>query len=272
VLGNRTFLVEHPVPGNQATTTTRYTYSSAKAHQLKSMTRTLDEGASSGVGTFVYDGAGNLTERWVSGTGAKRYYTWDGDGELAAADLGAGDPVPDAGGEATFVYDASGTRLTRTDATGTTVYLPGGQELTVTKGTGVVTATRYYTFTGATVAVRTGKGMGAVTSIVADAHGTALVSIPNTQRGGTLTRRYSDPFGATRTATTSTGGAVIPGDRGFLGATRDDPTGLTLLGARYYDQVTARFISVDPQLDPGTPAQFNAYVYSGNNPMTWSDP
>jgi hypothetical protein len=33
-----------------------------------------------------------------------------------------------------------------------------------------------------------------------------------------------------------------------------------------------RFLIVDPQLDPGTPAQFNAYVYSGNNPVTYSDP
>jgi hypothetical protein len=36
--------------------------------------------------------------------------------------------------------------------------------------------------------------------------------------------------------------------------------------------VIGRFLSVDPQLDPGTPAQFNAYVYSGNNPVTYSDP
>jgi len=29
---------------------------------------------------------------------------------------------------------------------------------------------------------------------------------------------------------------------------------------------------VDPQLNPANPAQFNAYDYSGNNPLTWSDP
>ena len=44
------------------------------------------------------------------------------------------------------------------------------------------------------------------------------------------------------------------------------------MGARYYDPVIGRFLSVDPQLDAGTPAQFNAYVYSGNNPVTYSDP
>ena len=45
-----------------------------------------------------------------------------------------------------------------------------------------------------------------------------------------------------------------------------------MLGARYYDEATGTFVSVDPQLDPQQPAQFHAYVYSGNNPMTWSDP
>ena len=32
------------------------------------------------------------------------------------------------------------------------------------------------------------------------------------------------------------------------------------------------FLSVDPILDPGVPAQFNAYSYSANNPTTYSDP
>ena len=53
---------------------------------------------------------------------------------------------------------------------------------------------------------------------------------------------------------------------------RDDGTGLTLLGARYYDEAVGQFISVDPLLDPGVPAHFNAYVYSYNNPTTFSDP
>ncbi|WP_353848745.1 RHS repeat-associated core domain-containing protein [Cellulomonas sp.] len=63
---------------------------------------------------------------------------------------------------------------------------------------------------------------------------------------------------------------MVPGDRQFLGKTRDDQTGLTLLDARYYDEVVGRSASVDPQLDAGSPAQFNAYVYASNNPLTWS--
>lgn len=58
----------------------------------------------------------------------------------------------------------------------------------------------------------------------------------------------------------------------FLGAVRDASTGLTLLGARYYDEVLGQFVSVDPLLDTGVPAQFNAYSYAFNNPVTLSDP
>ncbi|WP_160422917.1 polymorphic toxin-type HINT domain-containing protein [Agromyces seonyuensis] len=84
-----------------------------------------------------------------------------------------------------------------------------------------------------------------------------------------VARLYTDPFGGERGQV----GADLPGDRRFLGATFDDNiAGLTLIGARHYDARNGQFISTDPQLDPGTPAQFNAYVYSGHNPVTWSDP
>ncbi|GLI27912.1 hypothetical protein ARHIZOSPH14_21540 [Agromyces rhizosphaerae] len=84
-----------------------------------------------------------------------------------------------------------------------------------------------------------------------------------------MQRLYTDPFGAARGASDA---GTVPGDTQFLGKTRDTSTGLTLLGARYYDEALGRFISVDPLLDPGLPAQFNAYVYAANNPHTWADP
>lgn len=123
-------------------------------------------------------------------------------------------------------------------------------------------------FAGQVVAVRNGRGLGGVTSLVNDAHGTALAAVPNTQWTPASVRRlYTGPFGGARGASVDMGT-----DRQFLGKVRDASTGLTLLGARYYDEVVGRFVSVDPQLEPGVPAQFNAYVYAGNNPLTWSDP
>ena len=89
-----------------------------------------------------------------------------------------------------------------------TVYLPGGQELTATGG--VVKATRYYSFNGQVVAVRTGPGTAGVSTLVADHHGTAGLSIANTTRQ--VSRRYTDPYGAPR----GTAPAAWAGDHGFL--------------------------------------------------------
>jgi len=44
------------------------------------------------------------------------------------------------------------------------------------------------------------------------------------------------------------------------------------LGARDYDPVLGRFLSVDPVLNPASPQQVNGYSYADNNPVTASDP
>lgn len=56
-------------------------------------------------------------------------YTWNAEGELTAT------------GGTTFVYDADGNRIVRTDTSGTTVYV-GGQEVHISS-TWTVKATRY---------------------------------------------------------------------------------------------------------------------------------
>lgn len=47
---------------------------------------------------------------------------------------------------------------------------------------------------------------------------------------------------------------------------------LTSVGARNYDPVIGKFISMDPIVDPNKPQQNFGYAYSGNNPVTWKDP
>ena len=163
----------------------------------------------------------------------------------------------------TYVYSADGDRLVRRQGGSTTVYLPGGMELTATGGT--VTATRYYSFGGQVVAVRTGPGTAGVSTLVADHHGTAGLSIANTTRQ--VSRRYTDPYGAPRGAAP----AAWAGDHGFLDKPVDD-TGLVAVGARYYDPALGRFISVDPVMDLADPQQWHGYAYANNNPTTWSDP
>ncbi|MEV5635960.1 RHS repeat-associated core domain-containing protein [Agromyces sp. NPDC052230] len=250
VLGNRTKQTTTAASGTATTTTYAHGDGAAGPHAVTSATVS---GTST---TYGYDAAGNRTSVATGGTTTAS--TWDAEGELTGT------------GGASFVYDADGNRIVRTDTTGTTVYA-SGQEIHITSN-GTVKATRYYSFAGNTVAVRTDRGLGnGVTSLVADHHGTPVAAIPNGGHPATtaINRLYTDPFGGTRgTASAST----IPGDRQFLGKTRDGTTGLTQVGARYYDENIGGFISVDPILDLNDPQQWNAYAYAKNNPVTRSDP
>jgi RHS repeat-associated protein len=250
VLGNRKEQTTTAANGTAITTTYDHGAGTAGPHAVTTATM-------AGLPIkYGYDAAGNRTSVEVSGQTGR--YTWDAEGELTTA------------GDTSNVYDADGNRIVRTDSNGTTVYA-GGQEIHITTS-GTVKATRYYAFAGKTVAVRTDRGLGnGVTSLVSDHHGTPIAAIPN---GGhpsksAISRLYTDPFGATRG---QSGADTIPGDTQFLGKTRDGTTGLTQVGARYFDETVGGFISVDPILDLADPQQWNAYAYANSNPVTRSDP
>lgn len=51
-----------------------------------------------------------------------------------------------------------------------------------------------------------------------------------------------------------------------------EKTKLTNVGARTYDPLLGKFLSVDPVIDPNLPQQNTGYAYSGNNPSTYTDP
>ena len=250
VLGNRTKQTTTSSDGTATTTTTTHG-AGAGPHAITTAT------TAGTPTTYEYDAAGNRTSVKV-GTDSPTEYVWDAEGELTTV------------GDTSNVYDADGNRIVRTDANDTTVYA-GGQEIHVASD-GAVKATRYYSFAGQTVAIRTDRGLGnGVTSLVADHHGTPIAAIHN---GGhptktAINRLYTDPFGATRG---ESDGQTIPGDTQFLGKTRDETTGLTQIGARYYDEAIGSFISVDPILDLTDPQQWNGYTYANSNPTTLSDP
>lgn len=59
----------------------------------------------------------------------------------------------------------------------------------------------------------------------------------------------------------------------FAGKPQDSDTGLSYMGARYYDPVIGRFLGVDPQdVDPENLHSFNRYAYANNNPYRYVDP
>lgn len=63
-----------------------------------------------------------------------------------------------------------------------------------------------------------------------------------------------------------------PNDNSFLGKPRNPNSGLDVLGARDYDPATGSFLSLDPQLEEGSPQQMGGYAYAADNPATKSDP
>jgi RHS repeat-associated protein len=145
-----------------------------------------------------------------------------------------------------------------------------------------MTATRYYTFAGSTVAVRTNDGQLAL--MLGDEQGSTSVMMPVTvtASGGLESATLADAAAVTRTAYTPygelRGGDNVAVDRGWLGQVEDrvsddgaSGTGLTYLNARYYDPALGRFLSPDPLMNPGDPRTLDAYVYSSNNPVLYTD-
>ncbi|MEI2809261.1 MAG: RHS repeat-associated core domain-containing protein [Nocardioides sp.] len=111
-----------------------------------------------------------------------------------------------------------------------------------------------------------------MTLLAADHHGTGEAQL-DAYSASYVTRKFT-PFGGTRGGGTSSGtaSATWRGDHGFLDKPVDATSGLTQVGARYYDNGIGSFISVDPLLDTNDPHQANAYNYARNNPLTYSDP
>ncbi|MFP8885819.1 RHS repeat domain-containing protein [Streptomyces mangrovi] len=125
-------------------------------------------------------------------------------------------------------------------------------------------ATRYYSFAGQTIAVRTDDGK--LSLLASDHHGTGELAIDAAT--GTVAQRRFDPYGVERGQASGT----WPGEKGFVGGTIDAQTGLTSIGAREYDSSLGKFISVDPIIDYTSPQQINGYAYANNTPVTLSDP
>ncbi|MFE9466349.1 RHS repeat domain-containing protein [Streptomyces virginiae] len=247
-VGNRKTEIKHKTAsGPTADTVRTYAPPTAGKHDLPKVTQT---GTGPHDETFTYDATGNTKTR-KSGTGETQYLDWDAEGRLKSLVQGL---TTDS-----FIYDATGNRLLRKEKDSTTLYLPSGNELKLDK-TGTVTGTRYY----GGVAVRTG---GKLTFTFADHHntGTTQVTADATQ---TVTRRKTGLFGETR----GTQPTTWTGEKTFVGGTKDNDSGLTHIGAREYDPLIGRFISVDPIMDLKDAQQLHGYTYAANNPFTFSDP
>ncbi|GAA0421055.1 hypothetical protein Aca07nite_10930 [Actinoplanes capillaceus] len=257
--GNRTREVDHTRSGD-ITRTYEVPAGGAgvvRPHAVTAVTTKVD-GQADVTTRYRYDDAGNLICRPAGATANTcdpdtnaQTLQWDAEGRLATAAVGATHLE-------TNIYGADGERLIRRDANGTTLYLPG-QEIHRAPS-GAVTGTRYYAFATGTIGMRTAAGLSWIYN---DHQGTQHTVIDSTTLRVTIRRQL--PFGGPRTD------PIWPNRKGFVGGD-NEPTGLTRVGARHYDAALGRFISVDPVQDLTDPQQWNAYAYSNNSPISFSDP
>ncbi|MET9437715.1 ricin-type beta-trefoil lectin domain protein, partial [Streptomyces sp. NPDC006551] len=165
------------------------------------------------------------------------------------------------------IYGPDGARLLTIKGKQATLHL-GEAEVTVQQGGVLINTQRTYGVPGgAVMRYAYGTGSEALVAQTGDHQGSAYTEVA--LYGAMSVRiRKQDPFGNER----GTAGANLQNHKGFLGKTRDDASGYQPLGARLYDPVVGRFLSVDPVLDMNDPLQSNGYAYAQNNPVSYSDP
>lgn len=89
------------------------------------------------------------------------------------------------------------------------------------------------------------------------------------ETGNLLWREHYRPYGERQDRPGYQGYGTL----GFTGHAQNQANGLVYAGARYYDPLIGRFLSVDPkEASEETPGSFNRYAYSLNNPYGYSDP
>ncbi|MBC3844529.1 hypothetical protein GXW82_43410 [Streptacidiphilus sp. 4-A2] len=221
--GQRSTEIDHDTTGNTANdTTTSYNYPAAgsatdQPHTLSSTTAT-GPGASAQTANYTYDADGNTLSISGGAAGAQSM-TWNDQGKLA------GDSS--SSGSTSYLYDTDGNLILRTDPGTATLFL-GDEQIVENTATASLTATRYYSLGGTSVAER--SNTGDVQYLIPDRQGSDTLAIDASAMQA-VTRRQYTPFGQVR----GTAPASWPGDKGYVGGTTDAATDLENLGAREYD-------------------------------------
>ncbi len=228
--GNRTSRIS-----NAGTDTYTYDF----ADKLTGITRSYAANS-----TYTYDGCGRTAT--ISGSGGTRMFTWDFEDRLTNLS-GGGVPSTNYG------YNGVGSRTSKSNTLGSRTYKRNGVGVTApVLSDGVATM----------VPGISEKSGGVTSTILSDRMG----SMKGLTNAGTVTDTAEfDAFGkvVSRTGTNAT----QKGFAGGFGYQEDGESGYKLLGHRYYDPETGRFLSRDPARDGR-----NWYVYCENRPTALTDP
>jgi len=251
-----TSVTSTPPSGSATTVTSSFPRAgSARPHAVTAQHVTGPAGSSTV--SYAYDASGHTTS--ITSPASGRSLHWNAVGELSSVAVTKGAGL----GATSYVYDADGSLLLQTGPGGTTLYLPDEQ---ITRGhSGTVTAVRYYSIGGVTIAART--SVDDLAYLAGNQQGTDTLALAAGGSQIQVTRRYYDPYGNP----VGKAPGSWPGTRGFVGGITQT-TGLDVLGARQYNPATASFISPDPLISPYNPQDLNAYAYAADDPATLSDP
>jgi len=106
-----------------------------------------------------------------------------------------------------------------------------------------------------------------VTYYIPDASGSPVAATD--EQGKVLWRKHYKSFGEEIEQSEASRNNHI----GYTGHVHDRSTGLTYMGARYYDPVVGRFMGMDPaRVNPNDPRTFNRFAYANNSPYKYVDP
>jgi len=242
----------------RAGVTTTYTYDANGNRASKAAGGTTE--------TYTVDDADKLTNIKV-GTTTIKSYGYDAAGRTTSVVSSAGTTTlaydyegristityPSSATNS-FTYNGLDTRVGKVDSAGTTTYRRDGDYVLapVLEAGGTKFTPGISRRTGTTSAFYHADRLGSNTRQT------------STAQGSIASRQY-DAFGnLAATSGTWTGPFGFAGGYGYQ---EDTESGLQLLGQRYYDSSTGRFLTRDPIKDGR-----NWYGFVGNNPLRWVDP
>lgn len=242
--GSTTTAYTYDAIGNRLTendgSTTSYTYPSTSS-KLSSV----------GSDSYTYDAAGNITDNDTY------KFTWNAAGQL--------EEVKDSSTStsiATYVYDASNLRTSKTVSGTTTYYVHGLGGVLLGEYDSSGNFIREYVYVNNEPLAQVDAGSPEVLTYLHTDHLMTPRYGTNTS-ASTVWSWDSGGFGAEVPTGTQTINLRFPGQY------YDTETGLHYNWNRYYDPTTGRYISSDPI---GLAGGLNTFAYSLNNPMLNIDP
>jgi RHS repeat-associated protein len=249
VSGIRTITYTYDPVGNRLSKTDG---STSTAYVYDANDRLLTEGAI----TYTYDANGNMIGK--SEGGQTFTYDYDGAGRLVG--------VAQPGKTIAYDYDADGHRVTSVVNGSATFFLvdknlPFAQVLEERNSSGTLTASYVY---GDDLLRQ--QRTGQVRYYLYDGVSSTRQMADDSQ---TITDTYDfDAFGIEIHRTGTTVNHYL-----YSGEQYDPNAGFYYLRARYYNQMSGRFISQDPaQGNPFEPMSLHKYLYANANPIMYIDP